>query len=209
MMRSTLRVSNAAAIAAAIGIICVGCETTTRVISVRGGLQNIEGAEGGIRPDAPNAQTTASLEAVASRLYGPLPGTPIEGNTLRRELENGDILLVSRSPAELVFHLRRTIRDEEWELLYQQLLSEQLKNAYEERGLQPTAALDFVKEYARAITELLTMIPAGDQTPGAGFERIGRNAYRITIPGGRLNETTFVSMDVVYEDKSFKLRMLD
>lgn len=146
---------------------------------------------------------------MASRLYGPLPGTPIEGNTLRRELENGDILLVSRSPAELVFHLRRTIRDEEWELLYEQLLSKQLKEAYEERGLQPTAALEFVKSYARDITELLIMIPAGDQTPGAGFERIGRNAYRITIPGGRLNETTFVSMDVVYEDKSFKLRMLD
>jgi hypothetical protein len=143
------------------------------------------------------------------RMYGPLPGVPVDGNVLRRELENGDILLISRTPAELVFQLRRTIRDEEWELLHEQLLSEQLKAAYEEQGKDPIAALDFIRQYSRQITELLTMIPAADQTPGAGFRSIGRNAYRLTVPGGRAIDSTFTSMDIVYEDRQFRLRMLD
>lgn len=207
-MRNEFRTTRCIAIVGLLGSL-IACQPTTRVISVRGGLQNIEGAEGGIRPDSRSTGGNASLESVASRLYGPLPGEPVDGNMLRRELENGDILLITRSPAELVFHLRRTIRDEEWDLLYEHLLSDKLKEAYEEKGMDPTAALEFVKKYARDITELLVMIPAGDQTPGAGFERTGRNAYRITIPGGRMNESTFVSMDVVYEDKSFRLRMLN
>lgn len=206
-MPPAFRTASVLAVAALFGS-SVACQPTTRVVSVRGGLQNIEGAEGGIRPDPSAASSTASLESIASRLYGPLPGQPVDGNLLRRELENGDIVLVSRSPAELVFHLRRTIRDEEWDLIYEQLLSEQLKTAYEERGLEPTAAIEFIQRYAREITELLIMIPAGDQTPGAGFDRLGRNAYRITIPGGRLNETAFVSMDVVYEERTFRLRMI-
>jgi len=187
-----------------------GCTPTTRVVAVRGGLQNIEGAEGGIRPDAGGSPRQADdLRSVAARLYGPLPGVAVDGLEIRRELENGDIVLVTRSPGELIFHLRRTIRDEEWDLIYDQLLSEQLKEAYAERDMDPRESVEFIKLYARDIVQLLSMVPAGDQTPGADFRRLGRNAYRLTIPGGKANETTFHSMDIVFENRQFLLRMLN
>ncbi len=202
-------------IALCLGLAClasqIACQPTTRIVSVRGGLQNIEGAEGGIRPDGqPSGRSTGGgIGSLAARMYGPLPGQPIDGNELRRELDNGDILLVARTPGELIFHLRRTLRDEEWDLLYDQLLSTGLKEAYEEQGQDPRAALDFVRRYSRQIIELLTMVPAADQTPGADFRSIGRNTYRLTIPGGRAIGSTFVSMDIVYEDRQFRLRMLN
>lgn len=193
-----------------IAAIAAGCTPTTRVVAVRGGLQNIEGAEGGIRPDGGGTPRRADdLRSVAARLYGPLPGVPVDGLELRRELENGDIVLVTRSPGELVFHLRRTIRDEEWDLIYDQLLSEHLKEAYAERDMDPRESVEFIKRYARDIVQLLSMVPAGDQTPGADFQRLGRNAYRLTIPGGKANETTFHSMDIVFENRQFLLRMLN
>lgn len=186
------------------------CQPTTRIIAVRGGLQNLEGAEGGIRPDSPSTQSTGGdIGSITSRLYGSLPGQPVNGNTLRRKLENGDIVLISRTPGELIFHLRRTIRDEEWDLIYDQLLSTKLKEAYEEQGKDPRDALEFVRRYSRDIIELLTMVPAADQTPGATFQSIGRNTYRLTIPGGRMIDSTFISMDIAYEDRQFRLRMLN
>ncbi|MFG0292757.1 MAG: hypothetical protein ACF8MJ_06335 [Phycisphaerales bacterium JB050] len=187
------------------------CQPTTRIVAVRGGLQNIDGAEGGLRPDGASTAHSAGsgIGSLAARMYGTLPGQPVNGNELRRELENGDILLISRTPGELIFHLRRTLRDEEWDLVYDQLLSTKLKEAYEEQGKDPRAALEFVRRHSREIIELLTMVPAADQTPGANFRSIGRNIYRLTIPGGKNVDSTFISMDIVYEDRQFRLRMLN
>ncbi|MFU8828821.1 MAG: hypothetical protein ACNA8P_05225 [Phycisphaerales bacterium] len=206
MMRHT-KLAIGTCLAVLLSTVGAGCGETTRVISVRGGLQNIEGAEGGIRPGGPSPRND-DIQTVAMRLYGPLPGEPVDGSQLRRKLDDGSILLVSRTTAELVFHLRRTIRDEEWDLLYEQLLSKQLKEAYIERDMDPTEAREFVKRHARAVVQLLSMVPAGDQTPGSTFRRNGRNAYRLIAPGGKTNEIPFTSMDVVYEDRQFKLRML-
>jgi len=210
VMRLRYRHIHSLCLACAIVAMLAGCTPTTRVVAVRGGLQNIEGAEGGIRPEGQASRRgTSDLRSVASRLYGPLPGVPVDGIEIRRKLENGDIVLITRSPSELVFHLRRTIRDEEWDLLYTHLLSEQLKEAYAERDLDPREAAEFIKRHSRAIVRFLSMVPAADQTPGADFRQTGRNTYRLTIPGGRANDTTFFSMDVVYEDRQFRLRMFN
>lgn len=204
---TSIAILTAAALPALIGP--TGCTPTSRVIAVRGGLQNIAGAEGGIRPEGGQGRTGQNLQSVTTRLYGSLPGEPVDGMVLRRKLENGDIVLISRSPSELIFHLRRTIRDEEWDLVYDQLLSEQLKDAYADQNLDPRQSVEFLQRHARSIVDMLAMIPSGDQTPGAAFQQTGRNTYRLTVPGGRGNEIRFTSMDLSYEGRQFKLRMLD
>lgn len=209
MLRSTHPTVATLAVAALLVLgASFGCGETRRVISVRGGLQNIEGAEGGIKP-ASGRSGGVDLQSLSTHLYGPLPGEPVDGMVLRRKLENGDIKLVSRTPSELIFHLRRTLRDEEWDLLYEHLLSQQLKEAYSEQNLDPKESVEFLKRHSRSIVQMLAMVPGGDRTPGASFQRTGRNTYRLTVPGGRSNEVPFASMDIVYEQREFRLRMFN
>lgn len=184
-----------------------GCHTERRVVAVRGlNLADIPGAEGGVRAEGPRRSVGGtSWEAVLSRGAPPPPGRPIDDDPLRRELPDGSVHLVSRSPGQLLQHLLETLQRDEMDLLYDQLLSEYTKEYYRDRGEDPRERLDYIRDNAVAIRELLLSMPMADATPGASFVKQGRNSFRLEAPGAEWTGKKFTSISMRIENRRFVL----
>lgn len=197
----------AACVAGAAG---AGCEPETRVIAVRGGFHHLPGAEGGIQPEGGRSARRAAGWETVLRVYDTEApaGEDRDQDPLRHVAADGTVTLICRSPAHLVHHLRDTLRRGEVELVYEQLLAQQLKDNYIDRGRDPRDALTWILKKRRSIEKLLASMPAGERTPGATMKPIGRNAFRISPPGVELLELRYTSIDVTIEDGSFRLLMI-
>ena len=137
-----------------------------------------------------------------------LDGTPDENDPLRLTMENGELILVRRSPAHLVHHMLNTIRQEEWDLLYDQLLADRLLTSYVQGGRDPRLALDYIKENRDAVVELLRAMPGGEQTPGVTMHVRGKGRFQLVRGGGYRADGKFWAMEVVIERGAVRLSML-
>lgn len=188
---------------AAFAMMTLGC-TETRVVSQRG--LNI-----GTLSDGSGAPPQNTFEGILGA-YTPVEldeSEAVDPSGLRRERDDGSIVLVSRSPRHLVYHLMQTINAEEWDLLYDQLLADDLKSAYIRRGLDPEESLAFIRKHRDDVRELLITMPAGEFSPQVRMETIGRNAFRLRMSSAALLDMRFESIDVVIEDGSFRLLLID
>ncbi len=191
-----------------LALAAVACAPRERVISVRGGLIGIPGASGGHR-GASTARTGAGFENILAdesdiEAYDSLS----EAGYLRLKDDDGNIILVSRSPAHVVFHLRETLVSEEVDLLYSQVLSERTKQNYRSRGMDPMLAVEYLARNRNAVLDFLATIPMGEKTPGVLHESIGRNMFRYKSGGAVAMGLKFSAMDVIIEDKNFRLLLL-
>ncbi|MEM8835899.1 MAG: hypothetical protein AAGD00_08765 [Planctomycetota bacterium] len=180
-----------------------GC-TETRIVERRG--INI-----GALSDGSGAQPQNTFEGILGS-YAPDDldeSEALDPSGLRREREDGSIVLVSRSPRHLIYHLMQTINAQEWDLLYEHLLAEDLKDAYAQRGLDPEESVAFIRRHRDDVRELLITMPAGEYSPQVRMETIGRNAFRLRMSSAELLEMRFESIDVVIEDGSFRLLLID
>lgn len=145
-----------------------------------------------------------------SRLLGAeTPGEPVEGRPLRRQLPDGGVLLLSRSPRELIANLYETLRDNEVQLFEEQVLSERTKRAYFAERKTPKDAVDWVFKNRKDVEALIAAMPAGEQTPGVFIKPLGNNAFRLTQgAGSEMLETKFRVLDVVIEQGRFRLLMI-
>lgn len=190
-----------------------GC-VEERVVAVRGGLQNLPGAVGGVRPDVAPNKDAESLEGRWDRIlagYGD-PQADLEGTVERprRSIDQfGNVTLILRSPSDVLWHLYWTIQLQEWDLLYEQVISERLKRNYVERFREPEDALVFIQRHRREVIAVLVLLPGAELTPGAQFRSIGPSAFRITVPDGAAKDAKFSSVDVIIEDGIFRLLLIN
>lgn len=211
-----------------------GCATEERVIAARGGLFGLPGSQSALDKDinqSRSAPTDAAGRPVGQwdRLLDSFPsdrplkgdeevpsaddGAPVDpAEALRNRLRviepDGSVILVSRSPADVMYHLMATLRYEEFELLHDQVLSDQTKTEYRKRGLDPMDAVVWLARRQEQIADLFATFPMGDQTPGVLLENIGRNAFRIRAPVSQRPELKLTTFDTVIEKGSFRLLMI-
>ncbi len=186
-----------------------GC-VEKRVVAVRGNLQSLSGASGGYElgadADRPPSKDFESALAKSDESAGrSAPGEPIEGRPLRRMMPDGSVLLISRSPRHVMIHLFETLRDEEDELLLNQVISNRLREEYEERGKDPAMIVRELRRERQEIVKLMTAMPMAEQTPGALMRTTGRNVFEVTAPGGPALDQKFKRLSVVIEKGSFRL----
>ncbi|MCA9293069.1 MAG: hypothetical protein KDA20_04570 [Phycisphaerales bacterium] len=188
--------------------LCAAC-TEERIVSVRG-MANLPGAEGGIRADdARGTRAPQTWEQVLGESLPPIEGTPVEGKPFRFRTPDRKIVLQSYAPRQLMIHLAETLRAGETDLLYEQLLSNETKDAYRARGMDPHDATTFLTEHVEGVMRLLSLFPLGEQTPGVALQPLGRGAYRLESTGGLSEGHTFRSIDMVFERGGFRLLMLN
>jgi hypothetical protein len=187
-----------------------GCAPEERIGSVKGNFQGLPGAVGGytVNGAAPRRASTDLETALLKAGASDPRGTPVEGRPLRREMSDGSIILISRSPRQLVQHLAETLRDGEDGLLQSQVLSKRLKLGYEERGMDPVRAVEYLKKHRAEVMKLIASMPLADNTPGAIIRNVGRNTFEIEAPGGAMLDQKFTKLLVVLEEGSFKLLSL-
>ena len=187
-----------------------GC-VQERVTGARGGLYGVPAAQGGvIDGSSAGVSTGVTVESVLQQ-YRPADPTlePIEGETLRYRNPAGDIVLESRSPQQLIFHLSETLTREEHDLIYEQLISEEAKFRYRERFRDPLESVEFLSDRKDDVISFLLLMPGGETTPGIRMESIGGGALRL-VPevGGRYTGARFVALEVIIESGRCTLRSI-
>lgn len=191
------------------GMASWGCQTEQRVVGVKGGfsgLARLPGAQSQLPPEAlPPAEPSDRWSRL---LPQDEPGEPVEGRPLRRVLPTGDVVLLSRSPRELIVHLYETLRDEEYELLEKQVLSERTRSAYRREGKPVGEAVRWLIRNRDEIEKLISAMPVGDQTPGVLMNPLGNNAFRLSVQGGEMLPMRYHTLDVVIEEGRFRLLMI-
>ena len=190
----------------------VGC-AQERVVRVRGGLYGMPGSETGLGEGvAVGPARGTTLESVVDEFYGGRSqlsvGEPIEGRPNRRLLEDGSVFLVSRSPGDLIRHLFDTVVDSEWELLYDQLISEETKDNYRQADRDPIDAARFIREHRADFVALLRVLGTGQNSPGVEFRSLGGNVFRMRVLDARDFGQKFERMDVKIEEGRFVLLMV-
>ncbi len=188
--------------------VSAGCEMEERVVSARGGLINMPGAQSGIKNEIEaNRRGTAQRSASSEELQ-PLvdeEGRPID--PLRTQNEDGTVTLISKAPRHVVHHVRRTLIDGELDLLYEQVLSERTKSDYIRARRDPREAIDFMVENKKDILKFLARIRMGELSAGAFLQPRAGGVYTISakVAPGQLR---FTRLDVAWEHGQCRLVLI-
>lgn len=199
---------------AAIASLTIGC-VERRVVRSTDMLAGLPGAEGGQAPVRPGVaqgpewdQLLAQFEESGADDDPNAEWLPAEGQHLREVSRQGDIRLISQTPSHVMFHLTQTLRNDEFELLRDQVLSERTRRNYAERGRDPMEAVAFLNRNEQAVADLFGALPLGEQTPGVLLENIGPNAFRLRAPPAMAPDLRFTQFDVIIERGTFRLLMI-
>lgn len=190
-----------------------GC-VEERVVAVRGGLQNMPGAVGGIRPDRSRSEDLPAGTSDRWGRYLAAYGDPhaqltgSESDPRRHIDEFGNVTLILRSPADVLYHSYWTIQRGEWELLYDQVVSDRLKRNYVEHFKEPEESVRFLRRNRQDVLQLLELLPGAEMTPGALLSTVGPLAFRITASPEQTFGKRFTSVDVIIEDGVFRLLLI-
>lgn len=199
------------ALAALLGAMLLlgGCQSERRVISIKGGLAGIRGAEGqelaeSQRVDRPRGSAFGDLasrqrQAAMADQASSDGAAPLNPNSLRIEHENGSVSLIMNSPRHVVMHLRQTLVQDEPEVLFDQVLSNKAKSIYAEQGKDPHEAIDFLFNNRREVLRMLQRMPQGELSPGMFLQKIGDSAYRLELRGANGQGLSLTRLDVVWE----------
>lgn len=135
----------------------------------------------------------------------------IPPDQLRVDRGDGVIELRARSARHLMIHIYNTMmRDDDIELFTDQVLSKVTADEFVQRGRNPREAYRMLKRHERDIRALFDAMPAGEQTPGVHWSRVGdvdgTRIYRLQVDGPGTSELRFTAMDIAMERGNFRLR---
>lgn len=198
-------------------ILCAGCET--RVVSGGGGFKAIPGASGGVwRPGEQQAQGESWEDLLARQeaerakqlgmsveQYRAERGTLEDAGTLRLKDAQGTITLICKAPAHVLHHLITTLQNGEHDLLYDFVLSDELKRDAARAGRSREDVIDDLIEHFGQIRDLYATMPMGERTPGVYQEVIGRNRFRLRSAQAKTMGLKLTAFDVVIEEGNFRL----
>lgn len=163
-----------------------------RIVSRKGMLSSLPGAQTGGIPDVRNITQADVLR------------TPEAG--IRQTLPDGTVVLYAKSIQHLMTHIVNTMQNGEEELFTQQVLSKATRDEFVVRGYDPNEAYKELVRRQRDVFRLFNTMPFGERTPGIYMESIGRNEFRIRLPKSSWGELKWTGIDAVFEDGGYRLR---
>lgn len=127
---------------------------------------------------------------------------------IREELETGEIVLRAFLPEHVLVNTLTCIRNEEYELLWDQMLAEVTKKAYEDRGEGPEQFAAFFskhrQELARTLNRMLLGMPREEvEVVWASINDVGCRLRRHIS-----EQFVFTQVEMVREDQELKLRII-
>ncbi len=167
--------------------------TYSRVVRARTPLAGLPGAEGGtVVGDRYESGNTPGL------------ATPTSQNYILHD--DGSVELLTYSVSALMLHIRGVLENDNAEMFVEQLLSQRTADEFRGRGRDPGEAFTMLKQNERAFYALFSRMPAGEATPGVFMNKLGDRTYRVALTGLAARDLEWHAVDVVYEDREWKLR---
>ena len=127
---------------------------------------------------------------------------------IREEFEDGSIILRARVPEHVLANTLTCLRNQEFELLWEQLLSEQTKLSYERQGLGVEDFASYFAQRRNDLAKTINRMMLGIPRLEVVMENLGGGVIRIRFHPqvGRLFR--FKTVDVVSEGPGLKLLMI-
>ena len=127
---------------------------------------------------------------------------------IREESEDGTVTLRAAVPEDVLANTLGCLRSEEYELLWDQMVSTRTKIAYEtqSQGQQEFAA--FLERNRLELAATLTRMILGLSRQEAYIENVGQGVLRCRFYPHVAKEFTFTTVDVVAEDGGMRLLMI-
>jgi hypothetical protein len=113
--------------------------------------------------------------------------------------KDGSVTLVSRNAQHLMKHIERTLTKDERDLFTAQVLSEQTRAEYRQRGLDAGGAFDTLKEREHDVRELFRRMPMGEHSPNVIMKKLGDGLYRVRLTGKAADGLEWTSFDMTLE----------
>ena len=127
---------------------------------------------------------------------------------IREKMENGDIILRAVLPEHVLANTLACLRNEEYELLWDQMLSQRTKTAYEreDMGVEEFAAFLAKRriELAKGVNRMLLGLPRNDVVT----ENLGDGITRMRFHPNLAKLFRFKTVDIVSEGPGLKLLMI-
>jgi len=127
---------------------------------------------------------------------------------IREEMENGDIILRAVLPEHVLANTLTCLRNEEYELLWDQMLSVRTKNAYDREGMGVEEFAAFLAkrriDLAKGVNRMLLGLPRNDVVS----ENLGNGVTRMRFHPNLAKLFRFKTVDIVSEGPGLKLLMI-
>jgi hypothetical protein len=163
-----------------------GCQSEPKVVSYKPFFTGLEGA----------ASNTPPVLGSQHRPEIPEGATPDDGVI---EEADGSTRLVARNAIALMAHIQRTLAEDEEALFVDQVLCEQTRLEFKERGHDPAESFRFLQRQQKDIRELFNRMPAGERSPMVIVTPLGPRAQRLKVTGLAAKDLKWTGFDMVFE----------
>lgn len=173
----------------------VGCEPETRVVRYDPFLARLPGAVGGEAPIG-SGPVVDSLT--------PTPELAPEELVVRQP--DGRVRLVSTQIRHVMVHTFTCLRDNQWDLLYDQVVSQRTKEHFAQEHEDPRRhILTFLKEHEDDISTLFARMPNAEKSPAVRLTRVERNMFKLALDNASTRGLRFTTLWISMERGQWKL----
>ena len=124
------------------------------------------------------------------------------------EHQDGSVTFLSPLPMHLISHLQRVMAEADYPTLYDQLLSNEIKQRYVSRGVDPRQCLPWFEANRRDILILLSRVAGGINSPSIVYDQAGP-IIRLSVYGRPAMSLRYKSVEVIREDGNYKLLLIN
>src|SRR5262249_7577238 len=122
---------------------------------------------------------------------------------------DGSKTLIAKTGRQLMIHIHNALQEDDADTFVDQILSEQTREEYFRRGLDPSAAFKELKKHRTDVKKLFDQMPMGECTPGLYVRNRPGKITRLEANGSGARDLAWTAMDMTYEKGNWKLVWFD
>jgi hypothetical protein len=180
----------------------LGCQPEEKIVRYKPFFTGLEGMTSQTAPvlEPPPAVAAATPEAATDE-------EDPTAHQLAIKNRDGSVMLIARTGRHLIYHIQKTLEDEDADLFARQVLCQRTRREFEERGLDPKDAYAVCKAQERELALLFSRMPMGEHSPNVLMEDLGGNTFRVKLTGkSRDGLKRWTGFDMVLEQGNWRLR---
>jgi hypothetical protein len=127
---------------------------------------------------------------------------------IREEMEDGSIVLRAILPDHVVVNTLECLRNEEYDVLWDQMLSDRVKQDWEERGGGKDGCGAYFRKNRHELVASLTRMAAGSVHQEVRFTQLGNGVTRCQLRPQYIGDLKFTWIEIVKEGPGLKLLMI-
>lgn len=149
--------------------------------------------------------TETSRPVTGPRYSGPDPRAEVADDQIVVKNPDGTKTLIAKTGRHLMIHIHNALQEDDAATFVDQILSEQTREEYYRRGLDPVEAFKTLKKHRADVKKLFDQMPMGEYTPGLYVRNMPGKITRLEANGSGIRDLDWIAIDMVMEQGNWKL----